>query len=124
MFFLVVLIFCISFYPLMGHYFRKKSKLFMSCHHPTNSGYLFLSIKNLMRNFLRGSVFYFLHEFYVAELIALSMVEISTMGLMIFLEKKKKIFKEKFFFYCGLAYHLLLVLLNASLYLGYAHDNN
>lgn len=60
-FLFIVLIFSISFYPLMGHYFRKKSKLFISCHHPTNSGYLFLSIKNLMRNFLRGSVFYFLH---------------------------------------------------------------
>lgn len=60
-FLFMILLFSISFYPLMGHYLKKKSKIFISCHPPTNSGYLFLSIKNSMRNFLRGSVFYFFH---------------------------------------------------------------
>ena len=57
----IVIMFCFAFYPLVGYFLQKKAGYFLSYAYRCNPGYLSLSLKNLIRNFLRGSVFYFFH---------------------------------------------------------------
>ena len=73
-FFGVIVLFTFTFYFLTGRYLGKKSKYFTSFVHRCNSGLFFLTFQNLIRNFLRGSVFFFLYYLYLEQLILLSVV--------------------------------------------------
>jgi hypothetical protein len=61
LFLFLLVIFTFGFYPLMGSFLLKKSSYFLYSCYRCYPGYTYLSVKNLIRNFLRGTVFYFLH---------------------------------------------------------------
>ena len=79
-------------------------------------------MKNLIRNFLRGIIYYFLHELYLEELIMLSVIEVIEAVITILVESKKKVFISKIFYSLELVINFLFVLLNFSLYFGVACD--
>ena len=58
----VLLVFSLIFYSLIGRYLQNKAGHFLYCYYRCNSGYLLIASKNLIRNFLRGAIFYFFHE--------------------------------------------------------------
>ena len=57
----VVMMFSFTFYSLTGHFLQKKAGYFLPCVYRCNLGYFLTTVKNLVRNFLRGAIFYFLH---------------------------------------------------------------
>ena len=82
-FLFVVVVFTFAYYLLVGHFLQEKAGYFIYCYYRCNSGYFLLSTKNLIRNFLRGAVFYFLHEFYLQELSLLSSIEVLVIIILI-----------------------------------------
>ena len=56
-----IVLFSLTFYILVGRFLQSKACYFLYCYYRCTSGYFFITIKNLVRNFLRGATFYFLH---------------------------------------------------------------
>ena len=115
-----LILFTLVYYPLVGYFLRQKASYFIYCYYRCNSGYFFLNVKNLGRNFLRGAVFYFVDNFFLEEIALLCLIEAAVIVLTIYLESHKKIFLNKIFYLLWLTYHFLFVLLNLALYLWYA----
>ena len=67
-------LYSLVYYPLVGCFLKKKACYFIEGLYRYNSSYLFLTVKNLVRNLIRGAIFYFLHEFYLKKLLLLSLV--------------------------------------------------
>ena len=61
-----ILVFSFCFYGLTKYFLRKKSKRYFQPISQTLGGQIFLSGRNLIRNFARGAVFFFLYENYLA----------------------------------------------------------
>lgn len=107
----------------MGHFLQEKAGYFIYCYYRCNSGYFLLSTKNLVRNPLRGAVFYFLHELYLEELLLLSVAEALVLVILIVWESTAEAFVSKVFYCLELIYHFLFILLNLSLYFGSAAES-
>lgn len=60
----IILMFSFCFYVLVGHFLREKACYFIFCFYRCNAGYFYLTIKNLSRNLLRGTIFFFFHEYF------------------------------------------------------------
>lgn len=122
LFFGLVVILAFSFYSLLGEFLKQKTGYFLNCYYRIHLGYFLLTSKNLVRNFLRGIIYYFLHEFYLQELILLSIIEVIEAVITILVESKKRVFISKIFYSLELTINFLFVLLNFSLYFGVACD--
>lgn len=61
-FFWIVIMFTFTFYILIGSFLKKQASYFIYCYYRCNSGYAFVTAKNLLRNFLRGFAFYYFHD--------------------------------------------------------------
>ena len=65
LFFGLVVILAFSFYFLLGEFLKQKAGYFLNCYYRVQLGYFLLTSKNLVRNLLRGIIYYFLHELYL-----------------------------------------------------------
>ena len=83
---------------------------------------LIFGVKKLVRNFVRGAIFFLFHEYYPEQLILLTIVEAIIVVLIFLLEATKGIFISKIFYIEWLVYHCLFIPLNMSLYLSYLCD--
>lgn len=119
----VIVLFSLIFYPLIGKYLKKRAGYFIYCVYRFNPGYYFIQIKLLLRNFMRGAIFYFLHSSYVAELFLLLGVEVMVLVITLILQQKQNIFISKSFYSMFLVYHFLFIFHNLSLYFGYICDS-
>ena len=63
-FFLFITVSVFVFYSLAGEFLQQRAGYFIYNYYRCNEGLFVITVKNLVRNFLRGSIFYFLHEFY------------------------------------------------------------
>ena len=112
-----IVLFSFAYYPLVNFFLKKKAGYFLSYVYRCDSGCFFLTIKNLVRNFLRGAIFYFLHEFHEKQLIFLLVTQVVIIVLALYFQQKKHIFFSKSFFCLALSYHTLFAFLNLILYL-------
>lgn len=88
----IIIIFSFTFYPLIGRYLEKRSSSFIQSIRGCNSGLFFISMRQLIRNFIRGAVFYFLYQYYAVELILLIVIEVAIVILTVAFELRNKIF--------------------------------
>jgi hypothetical protein len=119
----VTVVFTFCFYQMVGYFLGKRACYFIYCYYRCDYSYHYLTLKNLVRNFLRGSIFYFLRDYLAEEFILLSVVEVGLVLCSIALQSYKKIFISKTFYSLWLIYHSLFILLNFSLYFGFLADN-
>ena len=73
LFLFVLLLFSVTFYLLLGKFLRKKAGYFIYCFYRCLPGHFFLSFRAFMRGFLRGSIHFFLHNYYEWEIFSLSL---------------------------------------------------
>lgn len=59
-----LLMFSLTFYLLVGYFLRQKAYHFIYCMYRVHEGYIFITVKALLRNFVRGAIFYFLCDRY------------------------------------------------------------
>lgn len=84
-----VLMFSIAFYLIIGKLLKKNSCYFIYCFYRCPSTFKFLTVNNLIRGFLRGSVHFFLYNYYGYQIVSLCVVELLVIGLTIVTEKSK-----------------------------------
>ena len=89
LFLIVVLLFSIAFYLMIGKSLKKTSCYFIYCLYRCASAFKFLTVNNLIRGFLRGSIHFFLHNYYGYQIASLCAVELLVIGITIATEKSK-----------------------------------
>ena len=114
-----LILFTLVYYPLVGCFLKQRASYFIYCYYRCNSGYFYLNVKNLGRNFLRGAVFYFMDNFFKEEIALLCLIQAIVIIVTIYLETHKKIFLNKIFYLLWLTYHILFVLFNLTIYFWY-----
>lgn len=109
-----LLTFALNFYFLIGKYLRKSTRHFHNRLHRCFYSYIFLTIKNTSRSFVRGAIYFFLHHQYIEEVATLCIFELAIVFIILLFEKKMKIFKTKVLFCRYIVYHLFLSALNLA----------
>lgn len=117
-----LLAFSLTFYLLIGYFLGAKAYHFLYCMYRVHESYIFITAKMLLRNFVRGAIFFFLHDFYEIELLLLSAVELAVILAALALETRNRIFVSKTFYCLWLFYHFSFILLNTALHLTHVYE--
>lgn len=97
-FFFVVILFSFTFYYLICEFLQMHASYFMFGVSWSRYDCYLITIKNLLRNFTRGAIFYFMQEMFTYELLLLGLVEIIVVSSALALQRVGRIFVSKLFF--------------------------
>lgn len=116
--FFILCMFSLTYYFLVG-LLKNKACYFIYNFYRCHESYVYLSIKNLLRNLIRGAIFFYLDGYYAYKLLCLGIIEgiVFIIGLTIHLTSE--IFISKLAFCLELLYHLIFVIFNLGLYFEY-----
>ena len=114
---LCLLTFSLNIYFLTGKYLKKSTRHFHSRLHSCFPSYMFLTIKNSFRSFLRGAIYLFLHHQYTKEVAVLGIFEFLITLITLLFQNKAIIFKTKSLFCRYIFYHFFFSVLNFTFFL-------
>lgn len=116
--FFIISIFSLTYYFLVGRLKKCASYFIYNCYR-CHESYIYLTAKNLMRNFIRGAIFYYLNDCYIYMLLCLGIVEIIVIIIAVIIQLRSYTFISKIIFSLEVINHLTFSIFNLALYFEY-----